>query len=136
MKPTTNFQKTIFQYLEKLAQNDPLFAETLAKPNKNIEECCTYILNVVYKSGQNGFADDEIFEMAVHYYDEDDIEIGRKMDAKVIVNHHVPLTEEEIKEAKQKAIDQVIANEKHKLQNSGTKKAVKTDTEIVQTKLF
>jgi hypothetical protein len=136
MKPSTNFEKTIFQHLEKLAQNDPLFAQTFAKPNKNIAECCAYILNVVYKSGQNGFADDEVFEMAVHYYDEDEIEIGGELKAKVIINRNVPLTEDELKEAKQKAIDQVISAEKNKLQNSGMKKAVKTDGENVQTKLF
>ena len=136
MKTTTNFEKTIFQHLEKLAKNDPLFAQTFAKPNKNITECCTYILNVVYKSGQNGFADDEVFEMAVHYYDEDEIEIGGEIKAKVIINQNVPLTDEELREAKQKAIDQVITAEKNKLQTSGIKKAVKTTTENVQTTLF
>jgi hypothetical protein len=29
------------------------------------------------KSSCNGFADDEIFRMAIHYYDEDTIEVGK-----------------------------------------------------------
>ena len=66
---------------------DPLFAPNLMKPNKNIEECITYILNEVQKSGCNGFDDDEIFSMAVHYYDEDDIEVGKAVSCQVAVNH-------------------------------------------------
>ena len=53
---------------------DPLFAPNLQKPHKNIEECILYILSEVQRSGCNGFADEEIYSMAVHYYDEDDIE--------------------------------------------------------------
>ncbi|EFR35404.1 hypothetical protein HMPREF9294_0931 [Porphyromonas asaccharolytica PR426713P-I] len=53
---------------------DPLFAPNLQKPHKNIEECILYILSEVQKSGCNGFADEEIYSMAVHYYDEDDVE--------------------------------------------------------------
>lgn len=53
---------------------DPLFAPNLQKPHKNIEECILYILSEVQRSGCNGFADEEIYSMAVHYYDEDDVE--------------------------------------------------------------
>ena len=38
------------------------------KPTKNIDNCITYILNQVKKSGCCGFSDDEIFGMALHYY--------------------------------------------------------------------
>lgn len=53
---------------------DPLFAPNLQKPHKNIEECILYILSEVQRCGCNGFADEEIYSMAVHYYDEDDVE--------------------------------------------------------------
>ena len=56
------------------------------------------------ESGCNGFSDDEIFGQAVHYYDETDIEVGKPIDCKVIVNHHVELTEEEKTEARKEAI--------------------------------
>lgn len=39
-----------------------------------------------------------------HYYDEADIEIGKPIDCKVAVNHHVELTEEEKAEARKEAI--------------------------------
>lgn len=104
MKGTEEFKKTIQEYLEDRAKTDVLFARTYAKENKNIDDCVTYILNTVHKSGCNGFADDEIYSMAVHYYDEDKIEIGGKSNAQVVVNHHVELTEEEKRVARDNAI--------------------------------
>ena len=59
MKGTEHFTRTIAEYLNQCAMVDPLFAPNLMKPNKNIEECITYILNEVQKSGCNGFDDDD-----------------------------------------------------------------------------
>lgn len=67
MKGTEHFTRTIAEYLNQRASTDPLFAPNLMKPNKNIEDCITYILNEVKKSGCNGFDDDEIYSMAVHF---------------------------------------------------------------------
>lgn len=61
-------------------------------------------MNYVQKSGCAGFSDDEIFGQAVHYYDETDIEIGKPIDCKVVVNHHVELTAEEKEQARKDAI--------------------------------
>lgn len=104
MKASIHFQTEIQSYLEQRAEYDDLFARSYRNPLKNIEDCITYILNEVQKSGCNGFADDEIFGMAVHYYDEADIEIGKPIDCKVVVNHAVELTEEEKAEARKEAI--------------------------------
>ena len=104
MKVSTHFQTAIQSYLEQRAEYDELFARSYRNPLKNIEDCITYILNYVQKSGCNGFDDDGIFGQAVHYYDEADIEVGKPIDCKVIVNHHVELTEEEKTEARKEAI--------------------------------
>lgn len=104
MKVSTHFQTAIQSYLEQRAEYDELFARSYRNPLKNIEDCITYILNYVQKSGCNGFDDDEIFGQAVHYYDEADIEVGKPIDCKVIVNHHVELTEEEKTEARKEVI--------------------------------
>lgn len=86
---TTNdpFKEAIVNYLQEIANTDELFANTLSKPNKNIDECATYILNEVKKTGRQGFADEEIYNMAMHYYDEDNIVIGEPLSARVVVNH-------------------------------------------------
>ena len=134
MKSTDTFKKPIQAQLEKIADLDDLFLVNYRNPDKNIDDCITYILNEVQKSGCNGFADDEIFNMAIHYYDEQNIEVGKKINAKVVVNHHVEVTEEEKAEMKQKALDEVVAEEKRKLTQKKSTTTIKT--EEVQGSLF
>ncbi len=107
MKGTNHFKLTILNYLEQRANTDSLFAENYRKPEKNIDDCITYILNSVKQSGCNGFSDEEIFGMAVHYYDEDNIDIGKPINANIVVNHVVELTEEEREQARKDAIQRV-----------------------------
>lgn len=107
MKPSPAFKQVIQNYLVTRAKSDSLFAANYLKSNKSLDDCITYILNTVHNSGCNGFADDEIFGMAVHYYDEDTIEIGQPANCRVVVNHVVKLTEEEQHEVKQTALKQL-----------------------------
>lgn len=107
MDTTPHFKRTIQAYLAQRAMEDELFAVTYKKADKNINDCCTYILNEVRKSGCNGFTDGEVYSMAVHYYDEDNIEIGKPINARVTVNHTVELTPEEKDEARKQAIQRV-----------------------------
>ena len=103
MKATDPFKRTIQAYLEQYSTTDELFAETLKNPLKNIDDCITYILNQVQQSGKMGFADEEIYGMAVHYYDEDDIQVGKKVSAKVVVNHSIDAPKPK-KESKQSPV--------------------------------
>ena len=116
MSGTEQFTRTIAEYLNLRAATDPLFAPNLAKPHKNIEDCITYILKQVQQSACNGFEDDEIYSMAVHYYDEDDLEVGSPIACHVVVNHTLVLTEEEKAEARKQAIQQYQAQELRRLQ--------------------
>lgn len=124
MKGTDIFKRTIHTYLVQRAASDELFAEKYANPQKSIDDCVTYILNTVQKSGCNGFADDEIYSMAVHYYDEDNIEIGKPINANVVVNHVVELTEEEKEQARKEAI-QRVQDEAYKKMTQPVKKTKK-----------
>lgn len=134
MKGTDIFKRTIHTYLVQRAASDELFAEKYANPKKNIDDCVTYILNTVQKSGCNGFADDEIYSMAVHYYDEDNIEIGKPINAQVVVNHVVELTEEEKEQARKDAI-QKVQDEAYKKMTQPAKKTKKVAV-IPQPSLF
>lgn len=107
MKASNHFKNTIKAYLDQRAENDVLFSLQYSKPEKNIDDCVTYILNTVQKSGCNGFADEEIYTMAVHYYDEDNIDIGNPVNCQVVVNHVVELTEEEKQQAHKEALRRV-----------------------------
>lgn len=75
---------TLLALLQDRAKNDELFAETLKKPNKSIAECAKYIYGELAeearknKDGQTaciGVPKADVIAMAVHYFDEDDIEI-------------------------------------------------------------
>lgn len=101
---TEPFEQTIKNYLEGRAQTDELFATRYANPKRNLEDCCTYIMNQVQRSGCNGFTDDEVYSMAVHYYDEEDIEVGKPINCQVVVNHTVELTAEEKEQARRDAM--------------------------------
>lgn len=93
MKSTESFKQTIQNYLENRAKEDALFSKSYAKENKTIDECINYILSEVKNSGCNGFTDEEIFSMAVHYYDEDNIKNVKPVNANVVVNHKVDKAE-------------------------------------------
>ena len=122
MKASNHFKNTIKAYLDQRAETDVLFALQYSKPKKNIDDCVTYILNEVKKSGCNGFADDEIYNMAVHFYDEDNIEIGMPINnAHVVVNHFVELTEEEKEQARKDAIQQMQSEEYKRMKNPAKK---------------
>ena len=86
MNTTEYFKRTIQAYLEERAMEDELFAAKYDNPDKNIDDCVTYILNWVQKSGCNGFCDDEIYGQAIHYYEEKDIEVGKPLNCQVSVN--------------------------------------------------
>ena len=99
MKGTESFKKVIEAKLQEMAATDKLFAASLQKEKKNIDDCIKYIITAVQKSGSNGFSDDEIFGMAAHYYNEDDINVGNPVHCQVVINQVIELTEEEKKEA-------------------------------------
>lgn len=137
MKSTEVFKQTIKSYLDKRAAEDELFAFTYSKEGKSLDKCIDYIFNTVQNSGCNGFTDDEIFGMAVHYYDEDDIKVADSpFRGSVVVNHKVELTEEEKQEARKKAIDDLIAEERKKLTHKPAKTVGKPEAEVQQVSLF
>lgn len=106
------FEQAIKSYLDSRAKEDTLFAKTYAKPHKSIEECCRYIIQEVKKTGRQGFADEEIFGMAIHYYDEDSIKVeGKTPQCKVVHNQK---TDKTFSESKPKAQEPVKIQEKPK----------------------
>ena len=138
MKATEAFKRTIEDYLTVRANTDDLFAKSFAKPGKSIDGCCNFILNTVKASGCNGFEDDEIYGMAVHYYDEDNIDKNylKAVGGKVVVNHKVELSEEDKAKLEEQArkdyYNECLRKQKEQLQPK--KKAVKQEPE--QLSLF
>ncbi len=120
------FQDTIKAYLDKRAQEDALFAKSYAKDGKSIEECCSYIIQEVKNMKVAGLSDDEVYGLAVHYYDEDNLGEIKASNCKVVVNHAVELTEEETAQARKVAIAQSQKEEQQKLRVSEKEKEEKS----------
>ena len=137
MKATEHFKQTIKTYLDERAKNDELFAVSYAKENKNMDDCATFILNQVKRSKCMGLTDEEVYSLAVHFFDEDDIEIGNSIACNVIVNHTVELTEEEKAQARQEALKEYQAEQLRKMQKRTNKpKTPKAQPETTTPSLF
>ena len=103
-------QEAIKAYLDKRAATDEQFAAVYAKPHKSIDECFRYILSEAQKRGNAVcMTDEEVFGLAVHYYDEDDIKV-RKTATEARATHSaqaqkVELTEEQKAVALKRAME-------------------------------
>ena len=71
-----------------------------------------------------------------HYYDEDNIEVGKFINCQVVVNHTIELTEEEKAEARKKAIERYQAEEYRKLTAKKSKVEKQVEQQIAQPSLF
>lgn len=117
-----NFQNTIKAYLDKRAEEDSLFAVAYTKENKNIEECCAYIMSEVQKSSFDiskgvkcaPMSRDEVFSLAVHYYDEDDIKIAKSSNVKAVISISTPKKAEEKRRAEEKRLKALEDEERFK----------------------
>lgn len=89
MKASEQFKISIENYLSQTALRDTAFAVSLKKASKNIDSCINYIGGEVKKTGLCAFADQEIFEMAVKYYNDDSISETPKINFKVLSNQPV-----------------------------------------------
>jgi len=139
MKASNRMREHIKEYLDALASKDEYFALSYENPDKNIDECCDFICTEVQKMGVMGLDDDDVFGLAVHYYQEADpgkITKGLAERTKVVVNKQVQLTEEEIEEAKRKALDEITAKEVKRIQDKEKreKEAAKAKAEEARKK--
>jgi hypothetical protein len=116
METTENFKRVISAHLNGLAASDPIFAQTLKKENKSLDECINYILQEVKKSGITAWTDEDVYNLAVHYYDEDDLKAtGAVPRCKIVTPYEPEITEQDKAAAKQAAIDKLVREEAERL---------------------
>lgn len=112
------FQEHIKAYLDERAANDPMFAKSYANEDKNIEDCCRYIIGEVFqkaidiangKAKSGAMPKEEVYSLAIHYYDESDIIIRPIKGTCKIFETDVDYkpTEEDIQKARKKAIERL-----------------------------
>lgn len=127
----TSFHTAVQKHIREYSAMDPLFAKAVMKPNKNIEDCCNYVLSQVKKMADEtqsdkgiGLDDGDVFKIARHYYDEDiDPNTIVAINCKVVVNTEVILTEQEKIEIRNKAINRIVEDQKNEIISKNKKKA-------------
>lgn len=129
-------KETIKSYLDERARTDELFAKAYAKEGKSIDECFSYILGEARKKGtQVCMSDEEVFGLAVHYYDEDDIKVSTIHDsARVTTSQDVKLSAEDEKAARDAAIRR-LTEEQYSLLKKRPQRA-KKEADVQQMSLF
>lgn len=146
MKSTNSFEDAIRQYLDQRAESDNMFAIRYASPSKSVTECCQYIINEVKRMGVNVMTNDDVFGLAVHYFDGDctEEEIGKPINCKVVVSKD-QLTDEDKAELKAQAMEQYKEEQLRELRRKNqpkpqakvTSKAPKEGAEVsVEQNLF
>lgn len=134
MKTSNAFKETIKAYLDKRASEDELFAVTYQKENKNLDECCNYVVQCAKEGKCDGYDPSEVFGWAVHYYDEDDVKNIKPISCRVVVNHTVELTEEDRAETKKLAMNQAIEDYKVDAKKELSKNIELSDEDIAEAK--
>lgn len=112
---TKLFEQRIGEWLTQARKEDATFDKKVAESKKDVKGCCNYILSEVRKAKQCGYDDDEIYGMARHYFDEDDIkDPGKQKVSRIVVTGHVDLSDEEKAEAMKAAQSQYLRELKEK----------------------
>ena len=126
-------RQAINLYLTAKAYADAEFKKSFENPNKNLDECVTYITYMMYKKVTEGAdkdnkqsvgvaipSDDEVFALAEQYYLDEDLKVdGTELqNVKVVSASATSFTDEEKQKMREEAIkryqDNVIAEQKKK----------------------
>jgi len=128
------FEEAIKKYLDQRAAEDPQFAEKYANPKKTVAECCKFIVGEAFAKKENNISclpDAEVYGLAVHYYDEDDIKIkavpsGVRTVSKAPAEKSAPvLSDDDRKRMHDEALAEYKAKERAEIQAKAKEKARK-----------
>lgn len=121
------FVAAIKEYIENKCTEDPKFKEKTEIEGKTIEDCSKYIIEQVRESGRCGFSNDEIYGLAVHYFDEPELRSkGYLPHGRIVVNRTIELTPEEKAEIDKKAREEAKSAQKEELKKHYINEYMKT----------
>jgi len=135
-KAEDNFKKIIEEQMILHSMANPTFEKHLKKEDKSIDGCVKYIYSAVKKSGRTGFTDSEVYNMAVHYFVEDDVNESSEAPAHMILNKDIKFTEDELDEMKKEAKERLIKKEMDKITKKSKKKSSVPKTSNNENTLF
>lgn len=146
MKNAAPWLKAIAEYL--LKRDD--IKENLEKENKSLSECGNFIMTEARKKGSSVcMTNEEVFGLAVHYYDEDDLKIDKNIsnqarveksedtekEVSKPVQEEKPVEKLDIDEIVEKKVQERLQAIERKKKEKRTKKKVKKSN-VEQVSLF
>lgn len=85
MKASNPFEAAIKTFLDAEVNNDPDLAAAVLSTDKNLTDCCSYIMGEVKKLGVSAMTNDEVFALAKTYYLTKDLKKPAKVNGQVVV---------------------------------------------------
>lgn len=141
MKNAAPWLKAIAEYL--LKRDD--IKENLEKENKSLSECGSFIMTEARRKGRSVcMTNEEVFGLAVHYYDEDDLKINKnisnqakveKSEVSKPVQEEKPVEKVDIEEIVEKKVQERLQAIERKKKGKRTKKKIKKSN-VEQVSLF
>lgn len=102
--------RAIGEHLKQLAEQDDQIKMNLGKEKKSLKNCFKYITNEARKYAINNCAmieDKQVYGWAVHYYDEDDLEIDKEKPRMNVSKNQHPRGEKKTEQQKA-AVKEVV----------------------------
>lgn len=93
------------QMLQERCIAEPTFAIKMANPSKSMEGAVNYLCGQIQKSGLCCVDDATVMNILVHYFDENEIEEGGKVNCNIVVSKP-ELSDEDKAELKEQAMEQ------------------------------
>lgn len=126
---TMKSNDTAIAVMQKMLQErciaEPSFAIKMANPSKSMEGAVNYLCSQIQKSGLCVVDDTTIMNLLVHYYDENEIEEGGKVNCNIVVGKP-ELSEEDKSNLKEQAMEQYKEEQLRELRRQNQPKAKAT----------
>lgn len=110
------------QMLQERILTEPALAIKLANPKKTLEGAVNYLCNEIKKSGLCVVDDQTVLSILLHFYDEDSIEDGGKVNCNIVVSKP-ELSEEDKAELKEQAMEQYREEQLREIRRQSQPKA-------------
>ncbi len=110
------------QMLQERCIAEPSFAIKMANPSKSMEGAVNYLCSQIQKSGLCVVDDTTVMNLLVHYFDENEIEEGGKVNCNIVVGKP-ELSEEDKANLKEQAMEQYKEEQLREIRRQNQPKA-------------
>ena len=127
MKSNDSALAVMQQMLQERCIAEPSFAIKMANPSKSMEGAVNYLCSQIQKSGLCVVDDQEVMNILVHYFDENEIEDCGKVNCNIVVSKP-ELSEEDKEILKEQAMEEYKKEQLQQIRRNNAQKATPKPT--------